>query len=108
PSSVSSRSTPTTCSIATAPTAESGASWAGPTRRPARRHRRHNRGSMSETPPSGLPKSVEPPTPQAPAGNTGALRVVAILVMIGSILGLLGSGLCFLAFATDGGFYGDM
>jgi len=63
---------------------------------------------MSETPPSGLPKSVEPPTPQAPAGNTGALRVVAILVMIGSILGLLGSGLCFLAFATDGGFYGDM
>ena len=62
---------------------------------------------MSETPPSGLPKSVEPPTPQAPAGNTGALRVVAILVMIGSILGLLGSGLCFLAFLSDG-FYGDM
>lgn len=60
---------------------------------------------MSETPPGGLPKSVEPPVPQA--DPNGALRVVAILVMIGSILGLLGSGLCFLAFLSDG-FYGDM
>jgi len=63
---------------------------------------------MSETPPGGLPKSVEPPTPQAPADTGGALRVVTILVLIGSILGLLGSGLCFLAFASEGGIYGDM
>jgi hypothetical protein len=63
---------------------------------------------MSETPPGGLPKSVEPPRPQTPADSTGALRVVTILVLIGSILGLLGSGLCFLAFASEGGFYGDM
>jgi hypothetical protein len=62
---------------------------------------------MSETPPGGLPKSVEPSPPQAPADSSGALRVVTILVMIGSILGLLGSGLCFLAFLSDG-FYGDM
>ena len=61
---------------------------------------------MSETPPGGLPKSVEPAS--APANPNGALRVVTILVMIGSILGLLGSGLCFLAFASEGGFYGDM
>ena len=60
---------------------------------------------MSETPPGGLPKSVEPQVPQA--DSNGALRVVTILVMIGSILGLLGSGLCFLAFLSDG-FYGDM
>lgn len=60
---------------------------------------------MSETPPGGLPKSVEPQAPQ-PDPN-GALRVVTVLVMIGSILGLLGSGLCFLAFLSDG-FYGDM
>jgi hypothetical protein len=63
---------------------------------------------MSETPPGGLPKSIEPPAPQPPANTTGALRVVTILVMIGSILGLLGSGLCFLAFASEGGIYGDM
>ncbi len=62
---------------------------------------------MSETPPGGLPRSVEPTTPQVPADSNGALRVVTILVMIGSILGLLGSGLCFLAFLSDG-FYGDM
>jgi hypothetical protein len=60
---------------------------------------------MSETPPGGLPKSVEPRAPQA--DPNGALRVVTVLVMIGSILGLLGSGLCFLAFLSDG-FYGDM
>jgi hypothetical protein len=63
---------------------------------------------MSETPPGGLPKSVEPPTSQTPGDPNGALRVVTILVMIGSILGLLGSGLCFLAFASEGGIYGDM
>ena len=63
---------------------------------------------MSETPPGGLPKSTEPPTPQVPTDPSGALRVVTILVMIGSILGLLGSGLCFLAFTSEGGFYGDM
>ena len=63
---------------------------------------------MSETPPGGLPKSVEPQTPQAPADPNGALRVVTILVLIGSILGLLGTGLCFLAFASEGGIYGDM
>jgi hypothetical protein len=63
---------------------------------------------MSETPPGGLPKSIQPQTPQAPADPSGALRVVTILVMIGSILGLLGSGLCFLAFASEGGIYGDM
>jgi hypothetical protein len=62
---------------------------------------------MSETPPGGLPKSVEPPA-QPPHDSSGALRVVAILVLIGSVLGLLGSGLCFLAFASEGGFYGDM
>jgi hypothetical protein len=62
---------------------------------------------MSETPPGGLPKSIEPPAPQPPANTTGALRVVTILVMIGSILGLLGSGLCFLAFASEG-YFGDM
>ena len=66
---------------------------------------------MSETPPGGLPKSIERPgtrpgTPP-PADNTGALRVVAILVMIGSVLGLLGTGLCFLAFAVDG-YLGEM
>ena len=60
---------------------------------------------MSETPPGGLPKSVEPP--QTPTDPTGALRVVTILVMIGSILGLLGSGLCFLAFASEG-YLGDL
>ena len=60
---------------------------------------------MSETPPGGLPTSVEPQAPQAEPN--GALRVVTILVMIGSILGLLGSGLCFLAFLSDG-FYADM
>jgi hypothetical protein len=55
---------------------------------------------MSETPPGGT-------TPTPDANPNGALRVVAILVMIGSILGLLGSGLCFLAFLSDG-FYSDM
>lgn len=59
---------------------------------------------MSETPP-GEPRSVGPqPTYPAPGDGTGALRVVAILVMIGSILGLLGTGFCFLAFAVDGYF----
>ena len=62
---------------------------------------------MSETPPGGLPKSVEPPASQTQGNPNGALRVVTILVMIGSILGLLGSGLCFLAFFSEG-FYGDM
>jgi hypothetical protein len=62
---------------------------------------------MSETPPSGLPRSVEPPGSRPPSSPNGGLRVVAILVMIGSILGLLGSGLCFLAFASEG-YYGDM
>mgnify|MGYP003575197620 CR=1 FL=1 len=62
---------------------------------------------MSETPPGGLPRSVEPPRSQPPSNPTGGLRVVTILVMIGSILGLLGSGLCFLAFASEG-YYGDM
>lgn len=56
---------------------------------------------MSETP-------VVPPTPrQRSADPDGALRVVAILVMIASILGLLGSGFCFLAFFADG-FYDEM
>jgi hypothetical protein len=59
---------------------------------------------MSEIPPSGPGAGVPAPLP---SDNTGTLRVVAILVMIGSILGLLGSGLCFLAFASDG-FYSDM
>ena len=45
--------------------------------------------------------------PPLPAPSTGALRVVAILVMIGSVLGLLGSGFCFLAFFADG-FYAEM
>ena len=62
---------------------------------------------MSETPPGGLPKSVEPPASQTHGNPNGALRVVTILVMIGSILGLLGSGLCFLAFASEG-YLGDM
>jgi len=57
---------------------------------------------MSETPPGGLPKSIETPETQPPTDTTGALRVVAILVMIGSILGLLGTGFCFLAFTVDG------
>ena len=61
---------------------------------------------MSETSPGGLPKSVQP-APQQPGSSNGALRIVTILVMIGSILGLLGSGLCFLAFASEG-YYGDM
>jgi hypothetical protein len=60
---------------------------------------------MSESQPGGLPNSVAPQAPQA--DPNGALRVVTVLVMIGSILGLLGSGLCFLAFLSDG-FYGDM
>jgi hypothetical protein len=63
---------------------------------------------MSETPPGDLPRSVQPPAPQTQGNPNGALRVVTILVMIGSILGLLGSGLCFLAFASEGGIYGDM
>ncbi len=62
---------------------------------------------MSETPPGGLPRSVEPSGRRPPSSPTGGLRVVAILVMIGSILGLLGSGLCFLAFASEG-YYADM
>ena len=62
---------------------------------------------MSDTPPGGLPRSVEPPGSRQPSSPNGGLRVVAILVMIGSILGLLGSGLCFLAFASEG-YYGDM
>ena len=45
--------------------------------------------------------------PPAASNNTGALRVVAILVMIASVLGLLGSGFCFLAFFADG-FYSEM
>jgi hypothetical protein len=58
---------------------------------------------MSETPPGGLPKSVGPqPSEPAPGSGTGGLRAVAILVMIGSILGLLGTGFCFLAVAADG------
>ena len=66
---------------------------------------------MSETPPGGLPKSIERPGshPGAmpPANNTGALRVVAVLVMIGSVLGLLGTGLCFIGVAIDG-YFGEM
>jgi hypothetical protein len=46
-------------------------------------------------------------TPGTQPDSTGALRVVAILVMIGSILGLIGTGLCFLAFASEG-IYADM
>jgi hypothetical protein len=58
---------------------------------------------MSETPPGGLPKSVGPqPASPRSDGGTGGLRVVAILVMIGSVLGLLGTGFCFLAVAVDG------
>jgi hypothetical protein len=57
---------------------------------------------MSETPPGGFPKSIETPETPPPTYSTGALRVVTILVMIGGILGLLGTGFCFLAFAVDG------
>lgn len=62
---------------------------------------------MSETPPDGVPKAVEragaaPPRDNTGAENTGALRVVAVLVMIGSILGLLVTGFCVVAVAIDG------
>ena len=42
-----------------------------------------------------------PPAPPSPETGSGGLRVVTILVMIGSILGLLGSGFCALAFISD-------
>jgi len=45
--------------------------------------------------------------PTQPTDNTGTLRIVAVLVMIASILGLVGSGVCFLAFIGDG-FFSDM
>jgi hypothetical protein len=45
--------------------------------------------------------------PANPASDTGPLRVITILVMVASILGLVGSGVCFLAFLGDG-FFGDM
>jgi hypothetical protein len=61
---------------------------------------------MSETPSAPGPGGPPQPAP-APSDNTGALKVVAVLVMIGSILGLLGSGFCFLAFLGEG-FYADM
>lgn len=54
---------------------------------------------MSDLPP--------PASADNPGDNTGALRAVAILVMIGSIFGLLGTGVCFLAFLSEG-FYADM
>lgn len=58
---------------------------------------------MSETPPGGSPRSVGPQSSSpTPGDGTGALRVVAILVMIGSVLGLLGTGFCFLAVFADG------
>ena len=57
---------------------------------------------MSETPPDGVPKAVERAGTTTPANNTGALRVVAVLVMIGSILGLLVTGFCVVAVAIDG------
>ena len=57
---------------------------------------------MSETPPDGVPKAVERTGATTPADNTGALRVVAVLVMIGSILGLLVTGFCVVAVAIDG------
>ena len=45
---------------------------------------------------------LPPPTPPSPeTGGSGNLRIVAILVMIGSIIGLLGSGFCALAFIGD-------
>lgn len=41
-----------------------------------------------------------PPTESA--SNSGALRVVTILVMLASILGLLGTGFCAIAVIGDG------
>ena len=55
---------------------------------------------MSETPLGGLPKSVAPQAPQA--DPNGFLRVVTVLVMIGSILGLLVTGFCAVAVMIDG------
>jgi hypothetical protein len=54
-----------------------------------------------------VPKAVERTGAAAPRGNTGAentgaLRVVTVLVMIGSILGLLVTGFCAVAVMIDG------
>jgi hypothetical protein len=42
-----------------------------------------------------------PPAPLSPEAGSGGLRAVTVLVMLGSILGLLGSGFCALAFISD-------
>ena len=56
---------------------------------------------MTETPPSNPPPPGAPPvTP--PAATDGKLRVVSILVMIVSILGLIGTGFCALGVMADG------
>ena len=41
------------------------------------------------------------PPPTQPTSDTGALRIVTILVMIAAILGLLGTGFCAIAFLGD-------
>lgn len=57
---------------------------------------------MTDTPPSSPPPAGTPLPPPAPATD-GKLRVVSILVMIVSILGLIGTGFCALGFGTDAG-----
>ncbi len=56
---------------------------------------------MTDTPPSSPPlPGASPATP--PPATDGKLRVVSILVMIVSILGLIGTGFCALGVMADG------
>ncbi len=58
---------------------------------------------MTDTPPNPSPSSAPlPPEPVLLPQSDGKLRVVSILVMIVSILGLIGTGFCALGFMADG------
>lgn len=56
---------------------------------------------MTDTPPT-VPGPQPIPQPGEAPSPTGKLRLVAILVMIVSILGLIGTGFCALGVMADG------
>ena len=57
---------------------------------------------MTDTPPNPPAPPAPPPEPMLLPQSDGKLRVVSILVMIVSILGLIGIGFCALGVMADG------